>query len=158
MKFKNIFLSIAVLCFLMAGCEQVPEPEPVEEPVEVDDGVREPQNGGFLLMLGDEAGYLEIVVNGVAGKLTAYVLDAKAKDPASLSQSTIDLELVRRVLMGKGVEVITDNLSLSSENSDNSSFSVQDDKLKDIDSFQGSLGTISLDGQDFNNLSFSFPQ
>ena len=159
MKIKSLFLSITVICFLIVGCEKEPEPVPEpEEPEIVDDGVRAPQHGGFLIMLGDEAGYLELVVDSVEGKLTAYVLDNRAKDPVGLGQSSFDLELVRRVVMGKGVEVITYNLSLSSANSDNSAFSVQDDRLKDIDSFQGNIGTISLNGQDFNNISFSFPQ
>lgn len=162
MKFFSLLIGLSAICFLLISCEKEPEPvveEPVvEEPVEVDTGERLPQHGGMLLVLGDEAGYIEIVVDSVEGKITAYLLDGMAKDPMGLDQSSIDLELIRRVLVGKGVEVVTYDLTLASENENNSTFSVVDSRLKDIDSFQGNLGSITIDGESYTGTSFSYPQ
>ncbi|NIP29673.1 MAG: hypothetical protein GTO02_05045 [Candidatus Dadabacteria bacterium] len=157
MKIKHIFLSFAVLCFLFAACEKEQELPP-EEPEVVDTGERIAPHGGTLVVLGDEAGYLEIVLDDSIGKLTVYVLDGMAKNSVELSQGSIDLDVTKRVLMGKGVEVITYNLSLQPDGGSKSAFSVTDNRLKGLTSFQGNIKSISINGNTFSNVGFNYPQ
>lgn len=53
-----------------------------------------PPHGGMLVELGDGAYHLEVVVDTGKTTVTAYVLDAAAKEPVRLSQGRIDLKMI----------------------------------------------------------------
>jgi len=112
-------------------------------------------HGGALVVFGEEFAHLEFVLAADSGTLTAYVLDGEAEKAVRLPGGTLDimvkdgdklvLEPVPDELTGETVE-------------DTSTFRGQSDSLKGVENFEATLASITIKGQDFDNVEFHYPE
>ena len=117
-------------------------------------------HGGTLVVLGHEFAHLELVLNKEKGELTIYVLDGEAQNGVRLTQPTIVLEMKTEfTASGNELELQAIANSLSGEKvGDSSVFIGRSDTLVYQDRFSVKIKQISVKGQNFQNLSFPFPE
>jgi hypothetical protein len=117
----------------------------------------QPSHGGTLIEIGDEAGYVELVMDKDAGKLRAYVMDGEAEDPVRVSQKTMIFNLragTRKLHLV--LKAVSDPLS-GEKAGDSSEFEADLALLQGLEHFEGVLQKISLFGQDFSRVALSVP-
>lgn len=118
--------------------------------------------GGTLIELGDDHGQqMEFVIDHNNGKVWAYILKDHAERPARITQK----EIVLTVHKGEGsaeefaVTLTAVANELSGEKvGDTSEFAGQSDKLKTAKIFEATVTSVSVKGQEFKNVKFSFPK
>ncbi|MBP96714.1 hypothetical protein CMK18_12235 [Candidatus Poribacteria bacterium] len=117
-------------------------------------------HGGTLVVLGNEFAHLELVLNQDKGELTIYVLDGETRNGVRLTQPTIILKTKTDSAADfNELELQAVANSLSGETvGDSSVFIVQSETLINQDRFSVEIEHISIKGQKFQNLSFSFPE
>lgn len=153
---------LAALLFL-AGCDAEPlPPRPTRAP-DLRDAPppapppkhqHEAPHGGTLVELGEHFANLELVLDAVSGKLTAYVLDGHADQAIRLEQREIVLKLKDSTLSLQAV-----GSPLTGERpGDTSQFEGQSDSLKGQKEFDAKVVRIVVKGQDFQDVSFNFPK
>lgn len=117
-------------------------------------------HGGTLVVLGEEAAHVELLLDNKEGQLTAYVLDAEAEKAIRIVQPEIEM-----VLSGKDAKT-TVPLKLAAVSNpltgekvgDSSEFAVKDDKLKNLKRFDVTIKSITLRGVKFDNVKSPFPE
>jgi hypothetical protein len=117
-----------------------------------------PSHGGSLVEIGDEAAYVELVLDKEAGKLKAYVMDGEAEDPVRLAQKSLWLKVRaqgRRLRLK--LEALADPLS-GERSGDSSVFEADLKLLAGIESFHGELEQMEVLGQVFEKTTFEFPR
>jgi hypothetical protein len=161
----------AAVTFLFNGCTRS---EPTAKPQATDAGhdaheggehghdhhhAEKGPHGGTLVAIGDEAAHVEFVLDAEAGVLTAYVLDAEAKKPVDADQDTLDIGFTVENEETKKDEVpeLRDVILKKSATSE-AEFSGQSDNLKGLKEFSGSIGQITVNGKEFKNVTFEFPE
>lgn len=118
-------------------------------------------HGGALIVLGEEFAHVELVLDGPAGKLTAYVLDGEAKKSVRVKQKQIELRLR---LAGKQAEPLAVTLKavsnvLTGETEGNTSqFAGEAPALKGATRFSGAIAALTARGQEFKDVQFRFPE
>jgi hypothetical protein len=127
--------------------------------------------GGTLVELGDHFACLEIVHDRGEGALTAYVLDAHAKNPIRLDARAIQLDVIVRAreggrdIAGAGNAPVVHRLELAAMANaltgetigDTSQFGVRAEELKGVLKFRGKISRVDVRGIAFEILSFSYP-
>jgi len=144
-----------------SACGEAPAPAPVATSAvvpETADHAHEAPHGGVLVELGEEFGHVELVLDGAAGTITAYVLDGEGeqavrlaqesitllvKEPASLSGRPFDLAARANVLTGETV-------------GDTSQFVLANDAFKGLAAFQGTFVHVAYKGQDFRDVPVTY--
>lgn len=174
-RFRTVWMIAALLVLSGCGAPKSAQPAPGSPAKsETKSGEAKTESGhahehhaphkGALVVLGEEFAHVEMVLDEAAGKLTAYVLDGEAENPVRLKQPELVIKATLPGKDGAKGEVLT--LALKAQASaltgetigDASEFSVQDDKLKGIKSFDGELTAIDARGQAFKNVAFNFPK
>jgi len=123
---------------------------------------------GALVELGDELAHVEFVFDRKTGELTGYVLDGEAENPVRVKAEAIELTIqVSRVESG-GSEASVEHASLilnavgnpltGETAGDTSEFKGQSDFLKDAEHFSGTISSIEVNGFDFKDIKFKFPE
>ncbi len=117
-------------------------------------------HGGTLVVLGDEAAHVELLLDNKEGQLTAYVLDAEAEKAIRIIQPEIEL-----VLSGKDAKstvplklAAVENPLTGEKVGDSSEFVVKDDKLKNLKRFDVTIKSVTLRGVKFENVKSPFPE
>ncbi len=149
----------AILCLVggLGACGgDPPAPDPATAQHDTDHGhgahVHKAPHGGTLVILSAEFAHVEFVLDGGAGRLTAYVLGAHAATPIRIAQPTIELTV------GSGASEL--KLSLDAVGSaltgetpgDTSEFTVQHDGLRELLGFDGVLHEITARGETFRDV------
>jgi hypothetical protein len=109
-------------------------------------------HGGMLVEVGDHAYNLELVRDAAAGKLTAYVLDGHAENFVRITAPAIELVAItggeRRLLMLQAVA----NAATGETVGDTSQFEAQADWLKSTGEFPGTISSLEIRGNKFQNI------
>lgn len=139
-------LSIALL-LLAIGC-QAPAPAPDN------DGHHEHKapHGGTLIVLGDEAAHLELVLSRNGG-MTLYVLDGEVENSIRVAQSELTIEVD-----GKPVLLKAHPSELTGEKVGDCSEFQGHSGLRDNPPFQGSVRLIQVQGRSYEKITFKYPE
>jgi hypothetical protein len=109
-------------------------------------------HGGTLIEIGDHAYNLELVRDGVAGKLTAYVLDSHAENFVRIAAPSIELVAFvggeRRPLSLKPVA----NPATGETIGNTAQFEAQADWLKSTAEFPGQIDALEIRGSRFQGI------
>lgn len=117
-------------------------------------------HGGTLVVLGDEAAHVELVLDAKDGSLTGYVLDGESEKAVRVAQPEIALELTGKdvkstvTLSLKAVE----NALTGEKSGDTSEFKAQNDALKNLKRFDVLIKQITIKGVKFDNVKSPFPE
>lgn len=120
----------------------------------------EAPHGGTLIELGDHVAHLEAVLDPESGLLTLYVLDGEAEHPIRVPETLLELTLEAPALDG-AVALMLDPVEsvLTGETAgDTSQFSVENAMLVGLERFTGRISAITVRGQEFREVKFSFPE
>ncbi|MBI3830784.1 MAG: hypothetical protein HY291_14785 [Planctomycetes bacterium] len=114
---------------------------------------------GTLVVFGEEFAHLELVLDPVSGKLTAYALDGEADNAIRIKQAEIEIAVTPAKTEAFPVKLKAVASTLTGEAvGDSSQFEGQDDKLKGLKEFDGKILTIELKGQPFKDVGFNYPK
>jgi hypothetical protein len=114
-------------------------------------------HGGTPVQVGDHGFHLELVTDPIDGKMHAYVLDDHMEQYVKVPLTTFEL-----VAKTGGQEqrltfnAVTNPPSGSATNT--SLFSASADSLASLTNFEGIIPRITLDGETFENVTFSYPK
>jgi len=147
----KLFLSLVfVAAALVSGCAKHDHEKPASG-----GHVHTAPHGGTLVELGEHAYNLELVREGEAGKLVAYVLDGHAENFIRIAAPSIEVVAQtggqRRVL----TLAATANVATGETVGSTSQFEVQADWLKTIGDFNGEIGVVDIRGTKFGPAAFS---
>lgn len=114
-------------------------------------------HGGTPVQVGDHGFHLELVPDPVAGKMLAYVLDAHIEKEVSVSAAPFELvatagtneHRLRFVPGTGGTNSVAEKTSV---------FSASNTALNSLTNFEGVIPKITLDGKNFENVKFRYPQ
>ncbi len=117
-------------------------------------------HGGALVELGNEFAHLEIVLDSALGQLTVYVLDGEASTGVRLR--TPSLRLTIQLPSGAppfelALSAVAN--SLTGETAEESSVYIgQDSRLTGVGRLTGKVGSVTVRGQTFSDVSISYPE
>lgn len=135
--------------------KKAPDTRPVEKHDDHDHH-HEPPHGGTLTMLGDHDGQVELVLEKISGKLTAYLLDGEAEKPLLIEQKEIGLAITQ--VGGKAAELKVTLAPRNPKEGDGkySVFVAQVDALKGQEAFVGSYGEIAVGAKKFTQVKLDY--
>lgn len=135
-----------LLTFALAGCGQH------ESPAGSAGHTHHAPHGGTLVELGQHAYNLELVRDAEAGRLTAYVLDGHAENFVRISAASFELIAFtggeRKPLTMRAVS----NSATGETVGNTSQFEAQADWLKSVAEFPGSITSLEIRGNKFDNV------
>jgi len=112
--------------------------------------------GGDLVELGDHEFQVDLLLDGEAGKLTAYLFDGHAERavPAAMESFTIHAQL-------GGEEVAIEmkrvaNPLVGIDDGKSSQYAGGSEKLKGLETFDGRIASITLAGKTFTDVAFHY--
>lgn len=117
-------------------------------------------HGGALVELGNEFAHLEIVLDSALGQLTVYVLDGEASTGVRLRTPSLRLT----IQLPSGAPPFELALSavanpLTGETAEESSVYIgQDSRLTGVGRLTGKVGSVTVRGQTFSDVSISYPE
>lgn len=152
-------ISIFLLLLLVAsGCrEGAPNAAPHSHADEGHGHHHEPPHGGTGVELGDHAFNLEFLAEAGEGKIRAWVLGAHMENFVRIEASSF--EVVAR-LAGREEMLIFQaqaNAATGETVGDSSEFLAEADWLKDSAVFEGHLKSITVQGNLYENVTFTYP-
>lgn len=117
-----------------------------------------PPHGGTPIVLGREAYHLELVVDPVASRLSAYVLDGEMENFIRVKAASFEVVASggaeRRILTFRAIA----NPATGETIGDTSQFEAQADWLKTAATFDASLRSLDIRGTTFAGVAFNFPR
>src|SRR5688572_12136141 len=147
MKFRS--LSVFVVLLGLAGCTKSPDANLPAAPA---GHAHTAPHGGTLVELGEHGYNLELVRDGDAGRLAAYILDGHAENFVRIPATAIELVAIaggeRRPLTLRAVA----NPATGETVGDTSQFEAQADWLKNAAEFPGEIPAIDIRGTKFRNV------
>lgn len=159
MKNQSVLLTAAVCVFAASGCNQSETQNPLAQnnapPADAGHShAGEMPDGGTPVQVGPHDYHLELVNDPSEGRMTAFVLDEHSEKPKTVSPTTF--ELIARMV---GAEHrLTFNPLTNASATSISAFSAQADWLKTATNFEGTIPKISLSGESFENITFTYPK
>lgn len=115
-------------------------------------------HGGTLLMIGEHAGHIELVLDTTTGTLDMYALDGEAENPVRLNSIGIPLQVS---LPGKATVTLqlkpVENVLTGETVVSTSQYRAQSDELKGATLFSGVFPELAFRGLELENVAFSFP-
>jgi len=142
----------------LAGCGEAKHSTPVGGDHSDHSGhVHEAPRGGALVVLREEGTHVELLADSATGHLSLVVLGAHAEKPIRIAQPTIALTLD---VAGEPLPVVLDAVAseLSGETvGDTSEFAAVIDALKGVGTFSGSIASVTVRGETYTDLGFSYP-
>ena len=115
-------------------------------------------HNGTLIVLGKEFAHLELVLDPQQNKVTGYILDGEAENPIRSAQPDIAVDArVDGTTVSMILQAVEDPLTGEKVGS-TSEFSGNSLALKGAGEFTGIVRKVTLKGQDFINVMFSFPE
>lgn len=160
MRSRPLALVFAAAVVMSASaCSDTPAPAPAAPP-DTAGHAHEAPHGGVLVELGEEFGHIELVLDGAAGTITAYVLDGEGEQAVRLAQASITLLLKEPVAhSGRAFDLAARANVLTGETvGDTSQFVLTSDAFKGLAAFQGALVHVAYKGQEFRDVPVTFPE
>lgn len=122
--------------------------------------------GGTLIILGDEAAHIELLLDPATGKLDAYVLDDHADQAVRIAQPEIVLVITPAATTqpaGEPKPIRAALAPVASELSgeragDTSHYSATVEALRGVARFTGVIDAVEARGSKFSNVAFRFPE
>ncbi len=114
-------------------------------------------HGGTLIVFGDEAAHLELVLDETSGKLTAYVLDGEAEKGVPIAQEFVEVEIEKPKTASLKLMPVENALTGEKAGS-TSQFSVLSDELKGLSNFDANIKSLNVKGREFRSVHFNFPK
>ncbi|MCP3917996.1 MAG: hypothetical protein GY711_20810 [bacterium] len=119
--------------------------------------LHEAPHGGALAVLSAEFANAEIVVRPSVGALDVYLFDGHVENSVRSSQESIALELsIGGETVAAEAQAVASTLSGETVG-DTSHFSFEDDRLKGVKDFEGTIQRVQVLGQIFDQTRFSWP-
>jgi hypothetical protein len=144
---------LAFFIAILMGCNQQPAPSP--SPTTPAGHHHHAPHNGTLIVLGNEFGHMELVLEPTTGLLNAYFLDGEAQNAVRPQNHQLQIKID-----GKGellLKPVADELTGETHES-SSHFSVESDSLKGVSEFQGVLQQVEVKGRVFTEVKLSFPE
>lgn len=117
-----------------------------------------PPHGGTAVVLGDEAYHLEFVLDPEAGKLRVYVLDGHMDKFIRLTNESFAVSAKAGDKPEALVFRAVANTATGEKVGDTAQFEAQAGWLKTTKSFDAVLDELTVRGNKFEQVSFSFPK
>lgn len=156
------FLVIPLVAVLALGCGKAGQ-NPEEKSIKEGAGGRshshehKAPHGGTVVILGDEEGHLEMVLDAKAGALTAYVLDGHMESFVRLPVESF----VVKARFGGSEHALrfeaVGSRATGEKPGDTSMFVAKADWLKTQDAFDAELENLEVRGRIYRGVRFSFP-
>lgn len=138
-----------------AGCGKNP---PASPNASVAKHEHHPPHGGTPVVLGHEAYHLELVLDPVAGKLSAYVLDGEMENFVRVAAPSFEIVATAAARSQPLVLLAVPNPATGETVGDTSLFEVTADCLKATPTFDAVLTKLDIRGAAFTGVPFNFPQ
>jgi hypothetical protein len=116
-------------------------------------------HGGALVVVGDEAGHVELVLDPETGKLTAYVLDAHAEDAVPVAHAELKLAVTLEkegVDLPEAKEILL--LAVNPADGKAAEFAAVVEELKGAKEFDVALEVIRIGDKEHKGIAFRFPE
>ncbi|HSI07413.1 MAG: hypothetical protein ACAH89_10110 [Rariglobus sp.] len=140
---------------LFAACSRKSEAAADAKPAKHE---HHPPHGGTPVVLGDEVYHVELVLDPVAGKLQAYVLDGELENFIRSASASFE---VTATVGGETKTLVfapVANVATGETAGDTSLFEVQADWLKTTREFDAVLNEITVRGTVFKEVKFNYPK
>lgn len=109
-------------------------------------------HGGTLVEVGDHAYNLELVRDGIAGKITVYVLDGHAENFVRIAAPSIDLvAFVRGERRALSLQAVA-NPATGETVGNTAQFEARADWLKSTAEFPGQIDSLDIRGTKFQGI------
>lgn len=117
-------------------------------------------HGGTLVVLGDEAAHVELVLDAATGSLTAFVLDGEAEKAIRIAQENLKLHIGGRDVPTTFTMTLNaiENPLTGEKKGNTSQFGAAAHELKGKGKFTVTLESITLRGVTFKNTTSPFPE
>ena len=115
-------------------------------------------HGGTLVVLGEEFAHIEVKVDSKTGALTAWVLDGECESAVRIAQTSVTIRV------GDGATAVDVALgavanALTGESvGDTSQFDGVSPRIVGLDRFAGTVLSVNVKGQRFENVTFRYPE
>ena len=152
----STFLALAVLAAAAPGCSKAPVG--AAESSTPQRHHHHPPHAGTPVVLGDEAYHIELVLDGPAGKLQAYVLDGEMESFVRSSASRIEITATVGGAPRTLVLLPVPNPETGETVGDTSLFEAQAEWLKTAMAFDAVLRSVDIRGTTFTDVRFNFPK
>jgi hypothetical protein len=117
-----------------------------------------PPHQGTLVEFGEEFAHLELVLDGVSGQVTGYVLDGEAEKPIRIEQKEIALKVKGKPSDFAVVLKAAGSALTGEKPGDTSEFNGQSDALKGLKVFDAAVVGVTVKGKQFKDVSFNYPK
>ncbi len=119
----------------------------------------EPPHGGTVIRLGDELFHMEWVEDTEAGIMRCYIMDGHLEQFTRIKQESFDV-LVKTM---DGQEISwtfqsVENRATGETVGNTSEFHAQLSALPNQNTFEGTIQTVHILGQQFENITFKYPE
>lgn len=149
-------ISLTLAATYFCGCSKTENAAPKTEAVHKHE--HHPPHHGTPVVLGDEEYHIELVRDGAAGKLQAFVLDGELENFIRITPESFD---IAAKVSGRD-ETLTlkavANSATGETVGDTSLFEGQADWLKTATNFDATLMAVNVRGNNYTNVAFNFPK
>jgi hypothetical protein len=149
----RLLFSASLLC-TFAACAKKETPAPFAAAKHE----HHPPHGGTPVVLGNEAYHLELVLDPVAGKLSAYVLDGEMENFVRVAAPSFEITATvagaPHVLVFHAVADTATGETVG----DTALFEASADWLKTTPAFDATLTSLAIRGTAFTAVPFNFPK
>lgn len=155
----NIFLKYSVLPFylILAACGD--EHHHDHEGHCLGEHAHEAPHGGTLVLLGEHGSgfHLEIILSK-EGILDLYVLDGEVEHFVRIAQEKLALQVTAKDSESQSISMTAVEDATTGESTGNTSHFQARTEMKDVESFDAVLSSVTIKGIVFEKVSFSYPQ
>jgi len=156
LSMRKMLLLGSIIAIGFCGCSKSERPSAASAPVHKHE--HHPPHGGAPVELGEEEYHVEIVRDGEAGKLQAFVLDGELEN--FIRVATPSLEVTAQV-SGRQEKLVLSpvaNNATGETAGDTSLFEGTADWIKTTPVFDAVLKEITVRGRIYTNITFKFPK
>jgi hypothetical protein len=116
-------------------------------------------HGGALIVLPQDIGHFELVLDQATGSLTLYCLGSHAENPVRIAAKEISLSFTTGAGAASTVVLKPKDNALTGETvGDTSVFEATSPALVGVESFQGAIGSIEFKGVALTDIQVQFPK
>ncbi len=150
---KSCLLTVLLAAAVLTGCGDHSDRPVAGKPHKHE---HKPPHGGTPVVLGSEEYHLELVLDPMAGRLTAFVMDGELENFVRLPVPSFVVNVTEpaRGLVFQAVP----NPASGEKIGDTSQFDAQADWLKTTTNFDAVLPSLTVRSKTYTNVSFNFPE
>jgi hypothetical protein len=156
LSMRKILLLGSVIAIGFCGCSKSERPSAANAPVHKHE--HHPPHGGAPVELGEEEYHVEIVGDGNAGKLQAFVLDGELENFVRIAEPSLEIDAQVSGRQEKLALAPVPNNATGEKVGDTSLFEGTADWIKTTPIFDAVLKEITVRGRIYTNITFNFPK